>query len=181
MKITIVNLVMAMSIMIATGCNTQSSGTLEKHDKDTLHQIHHVLCRLDSAQADIQYFNLLCQNQLKDTGYRINAYTIRAIDLLDALGLPVTLEDSATYDHIRMYLAYRPKTGFKLFLVPVDSASLKGSDPAKWRAGYDVLLDSAGRAIPPNSPLRNSLESEYVLDLNAPCPKTCPQNSPLDQ
>jgi hypothetical protein len=183
MKMTIFYLVIITGLMVAIGCNTAASGTLEKHGNDTAtYHIKHVLCRLDSARQDILYFNSLCQTHLKDTNPPISAYTIRAIDLLGALGLPATLGDSARYKHIRMYIGYRQNSGFKLYLVPVDSASLAGTDPSQWRGGYDVLLDSVGKGIPRHKMnLRNDTETGYVLDLNAPCPNTCAENALLEQ
>lgn len=176
----IVSIVITMGLIISIGCNTQSPGRLEIHDGPVSDAVRHVLCRLDSAQKDIKYFDSLCRIHLGDTIPPISAYTIRAIDLLDALGL-TAMKDSSKYKYIRMYLGFRKENGFKCFIVPVDSADLSGTHPENWRGGYDILLDSTGKRIPRKLNQVHNSKSEFVLDLNAPCPNTCATNSPLEK
>jgi hypothetical protein len=181
-KMKLLYFVAATGILVAIGCNTASSGNPAAVGDRPKNPVHHVLCRLDSAVTDINYFNSLCQSRLGGSTPPIRAYTIRAIDLIGALGMDTTLEDSAKYKHIRMYLAYRQNAGFKLYLVPVDSAYIGGTDTANWRGGYDIFLNSEGKCIPHNKQgTRNTASADYVLDLNAPCPATCAENSPLTQ
>jgi hypothetical protein len=181
MKLILFCIVLAAGIAAATGCNDNSvkptGGDHPSRDStsgcnnDTLSR---VLCRVDSAREDIRLFDSLSRVYLQDS-IPIRAYTIRAVDLLDALGLPVGLADSSIcqYKYIRTYLGYRQGTGFKLYIVPVKDACLKNNI-----GGDDVLLNSLGRAVKIDS-RGFPEEQEYVLDLNAPCPKTCPDNSPF--
>ena len=170
----IISIVITMGLLVSVGCNNQSS----VHDEPD--PVRRVLCRLDSAQKDIKYYDSLCRLYLGDTIPPISAYTIRAIDVLDALGLQA-MADSARFKYIRMYLAYRKENGFKCYIVPVDSADLSSIYPENWKGGYDILLDSLGKPIPRKLNQIHYSKSEYVLDLNAPCPNTCATNSPLEK
>jgi hypothetical protein len=177
MKLTVSHIAIIAGIVTLVACSTQPSPD-KPAKQPILPGVVRVLCRLDSAQTDIRYFKTLCHERLQDTP--ICAYTLHAIDLIEALGLPRSLEDSCEYKYARVYLAYRPNNGFKMYVVPVDSADLSGTNPAKWKPGIDILLDSSGRGIPPKRKLRAG-ETEFVLDLNAPCPNTCATNDVLQQ
>jgi len=170
--------VVAIGMLVAAGCSSASSEHPIQHDADP---VTHVLYPLDSAQIDINRLDTLSRRYLGSATSPIRAYTIRAIDLLGALGMNPALEDSAKYKHIRVYLAYRQNKGFKLFLVPVDSAYINGKDTANWRGGYDIFLNSQGKCIPRKKGPTTSVETPYVLDLNAPCPATCAEGSPMTQ
>src|SRR6185437_10946318 len=110
----------------------------------------------------------------------IQGYTIRSLDLLMAMGIADTALDSNEVLHkfVRVYLGYdtsnKVHAGFKLYILPVDSAYLGGDDSSKWIAGYDLLLDSLGKAI--HWGHTTTTTTPYVLDLNAPCPNTCSTN-----
>lgn len=132
-----------------------------------------VLCPLETATTDIATFGALCKEFVHDTSggkvekVPIKGFTIRSVDLFAAMGMAIPA-DPPPYDHIRIYLAYRLNDGFKVYLVPVDSANLADGNP-----GRDLVLDSEGHPNPPEGAPR------FVLDLNAPCPSICDINSPL--
>jgi hypothetical protein len=123
----------------------------------------------------------MCRHHL-DGVVPIKAYTLRAEDLLGALGIPAEYADSSItkYKHARVYLGYKKGKGFKLFILPVYGADLSGKDTSLWKGGYDVYLNKEGLPIPPNSD-KSTSDGEYVLDLNAPCPNTCAETSTSTQ
>jgi len=90
------------------------------------------------------------------------------------MGLSSNVLDSVTFKYVRVYLGY-DKTdgkhrlkGFRLYINPVQGADLDGNPVSP---GTDILLDSLGNPIlNPRTPVS---ATPYVLDLNAPCPKTC--------
>jgi len=139
---------------------------------------YRVLCPLTTARQYTHSYDSICHHIHGNDDLTIHAYTIRAVDLLAAMGLPPTLADSSIcrFKHIRVYMGYENKVGFKLFIVPVDGACLKGKDSSMWAAGNDVLLDKYARPIlAPDSSSNGMVTTDtYVLDLNAPCPNTCP-------
>jgi hypothetical protein len=122
---------------------------------------------LKKAKKDINRYDSLSKLVFKNPGYvnkiPIKAFTIRAIDLLEVLGLPDNTVTS--YDHVRVYLAMNDSLDFKLFLTPVDSANLSAKPP---RAGVDVILSGKYDGQDLGS------EGAYLLDFSAPCPTTCP-------
>jgi hypothetical protein len=179
-------LLATMYLLAIAGCHDNAKElTLKADPKPPPDNIKHVLSPLKTAKNDIQTFVALCKDSLGVVP--VNGYTIRAEDLLDALGLPPSLVDSnfngdTVSRHVRIYLGYRDQgspaeVGFKLFIVPVNGANLSGNDNT-WKAGRDLMLDSNGNVIK-RGPQKGIEEDEYVLDLNAPCPKTCPDGSPL--
>lgn len=117
---------------------------------------------LDSATQAIHRYDSICEKYLGVIPIR--AYTIRAQDLTQALGLPDTIR--CAYDHVRVYLGMDKRNQFKIFFTPVINASL---NPDDMQAGTDVILGH----------IDSDPHSGYVLDLNAPCPTTCDQTSPL--
>lgn len=190
MKQLIICITLAAGIAAATGCNDKPAkpaitGHPSPNSGDTIicgptsggqDSVSKVLCPLTTAFRDVQLFDSLSRAYLGDS-IPVRAYTIRAVDLLDALGMPDELADSAIckYKYIRAYLGYRKGKGFKLYIVPVVGASLKDNI-----GGCDIMLNSIGKAAVRTGGLTGyAEEEEYVLDLNAPCPKTCPDNSPF--
>lgn len=161
--------VLVMALLVAVSCsNHQSADTTVTHEvakpgksniklKETTVQVP-----LDSAKAFIKRYDSICSKLLGIIPIR--AYTIRAQDLTQVLGLPDTT--TCTYDHVRVYLGMDNNNQFKLFFTPVIKASL---DPRDMQAGIDVILGH----------IDSDPNSGYVLDLNAPCPTTCDQTSPL--
>lgn len=174
MKQIILLMALATGILMACKNNTGNPPDTKPISRDTTGScytdtVSKVLCRLDSAQQDISLFDSLSRKYLNDSSAPIRAYTVRAVDLLDALGLPAELADSSIcqYKYIRAYLGYRQGVGFKLYIVPVTDACLRSGN-----GGSDVVLNSAGGVA-----AKGSSQATYVLDLNAPCPRTCPTNS----
>lgn len=185
MKKTCLNLLAAMYLIASAGCHNNSKGsTVQAETKPPPDNVKQVLCPLHTAVDDVKAFAKLCQDSLGTVP--IKAFTIRSEDLLAALNLPTSLVDSVyngdtVCHHVRVYLGYRVAgegTGFKLFIVPVKGANLSGNDTS-WRAGIDIMLNSSGGPIT-HASKKSAAGDEYVLDLIAPCPKTCPEGSPLN-
>lgn len=176
--------VLVSSLMIVAACHDQpSAGTANgNHPAEKIPaNPSRVVYRLADAQRDIRAYDSLCDTLLHVIP--VSGYTIRAEDLLAALGMDSTLVNSDTcmYHHVRVYLGYRASHGFKLFIVPVEGADLSTPDSAAWSAGADILLDKTGQPGCRGSKVHLASADEYVLDLNAPCPTTCPSTSLLDR
>lgn len=117
---------------------------------------------LDQAIADIKRYKDFADTAFTRSGLSVlRAFTMNTFDLLDALNLKKITTDSM---HVRGYLAINKDNEFRLYLVRVTDATLK-PDPHDCVPGKDVFFEYEGR--------------KYVLDLNAPCPKTCDIESPL--
>jgi hypothetical protein len=175
------------SLMIAAGCHDQpvanagaanSNNPAEKKIPDNPSRVAYLLTE---AKKDIREFDQLCKDSLKGI-IPVEGYTIRAEDLLAALGLDPTLVNSDTcmYHHVRVYLGFKKDHGFKLFIVPVEGADLSGPD-STWKGGTDIMLDSTGTPRCRGSKVHLASSEEYVLDLNAPCPTTCSTTSLTDR
>jgi hypothetical protein len=115
---------------------------------------------LGTAAADINRFSDVCQNKLQVVPIR--AFTIRAKDLLEVLGLPESDTSVCQYKHARAYLGIDANNNFKLYFNPVVGANLANNI-----GGDDLSLTNANGQLP----------AEYVLDLNTPCPKVCAGNN----
>lgn len=101
----------------------------------------------------------------------IKAFTIKAEDLLAALG--ITQPTSPLYTHVRVYLGLTPTDTFKLFVVAVDSDG-EGPHPLIGKDHFFNVVEGSVHVDPaPHS-------GHYVMDLNAPCPFTCDEASPLN-
>jgi hypothetical protein len=184
-------LTLLAGLIIATGCNQQPFGKTEKvtlTKKDDCGQAMDnaslVLCHLTTAREHTGAYDRLWRRQHGKDATPIHAFTIRAVDLLAALGMSPTLADdsSCRFKHIRVYMGYDSlKAGFKLYIVPVDGACLKGENSSMWYAGTDVFLDKHATPVMAVDSGSNGMASTdtYVLDLNAPCPNTCPKETPL--
>lgn len=175
MRTTISCIAMATIIVLATSCKNQPSvpgagvAVIDStHTLDSL--ISSVLYKASIAKQNIALYDSICNNTFVGIKPVANkSYTIRAIDLLLAMGISGKYADSALckYKYARAIIGYDRVAGYQLFLVPVVGANLK--IPI---AGSNVYLDSLGNGINPIS-TKNSTGNEYVLDLNAPCPNTC--------
>ncbi|NML37718.1 hypothetical protein HHL17_10985 [Chitinophaga sp. G-6-1-13] len=169
--------------LVAAGCQNQPSPGSNKPDtppktdcSQTPDNAGRVLANLVTARRNIYSYDSLCHKHW-DGIPPIESYTIRAVDLLAAMGMPTDLADSAMcrFKHIRVYLGFQDKVGFKLYIVPVTGACLQDKNPSKWTAGRDVILNKdANPIIVPIDSAAIAETDRYVLDLNAPCPKTCP-------
>lgn len=179
MKQTLLILTLLSTLM---SCNHQPVRSVVENDcSQAEDSIPHVLCRLTTARQNIRTYLDFCRKHGEGDSV-IESFTIRAVDLLGALGMPASYADSAIckYKHVRVYMGYQAKAGFKLYIVPVRNACLKGKDPSKWNGGEDLLLDERGEPQEVNTDSTAMLvDNTFVLDLNAPCPNTCPTNSPL--
>lgn len=86
------------------------------------------------------------------------AFTISSKDMLQVMGLDTNT--TCGFDSCRAYLGMGNNNNFKLYLTPVKN-------------GEDMFYSTIG--APTHDPDKNC----YVLDLIAPCPKTCDELSPL--
>lgn len=139
-----------------------------------------VLCEAATARRDIASFDSLCKANFHDD-IPVQSFTVRAADLFGAMGVPYYPSDTSDdiFQHIRVYLAYRVHTGFKLYFVPVRGAHLNESD---FNVGEDILLDAHAQPTQRIDAAKfgsGDLNDRFVLDLNTPCPNICDQNSPL--
>jgi hypothetical protein len=115
---------------------------------------------LEQARKNVFSYDSICRITLH--GIPVRAYTVRALDLIEVLGLDPADTSLCKFKHARAYLGFDSKGQFKLYLTPVVGADL---DKEPLIPGRDTILrDDAG---------------EFVLDLNAPCPMTCDKLSPL--
>lgn len=129
---------------------------------------------LDTAVSYTKRYDSIVRATLHDT-IPIKAYTIRVVDLIEALGMPLKDTIDVKYNHIRVYLGMDQKDNFRLLLTPVAGADINNGIP-----GNDVILrglysNGLGTA---SDPVKNG---SYVLDFTGPCPNSCPVNSPLNQ
>lgn len=114
------------------------------------------------AEKDVKYYvdQVAGRDTIRKQGF-VRAFTISAIDMLEVLGLDTTQVKTCKYRECRAYLGLnKDKDTFKLFLTPI-------------KDGKDIFLRHGG------DPSRVIDTSSYVLDLIAPCPKTCDAASPL--
>lgn len=173
MKKLIYSLLLAVGLAaIVTACNdhTGSAVTGEKKKKH-MDSVGAVLTPRDTAISNIKRFLTMQGSYLK--GIVIRGYTIRAVDLFGALGIPGSYVDSpmCRYTHIRVYLGLDRDSAFRLYILPTKNVSLDSS-----QGGQDLYLDSLGNILDPTTQVA---ASPFVLDLNAPCPNTCATNPPL--
>ncbi len=155
-------------VLFVVACTQQP-----KEDTITLDQgpvVAEYALDLDSARDYIKRYDSLSKQRLG--GVPVNAYTIRAADLLEALGLPE--KTKVKYTHARVYLGIDKNNNFRLFLTPVDGASIH-----KGEAGKDVILNGPHKPTLADASDVEASTGSYVLDFTAPCPKTCPSGSPL--
>lgn len=114
---------------------------------------------LDSAAPNVRAYDSICRKLFKTVP--VKGFTIRARDLLEALGMPVSDTLECRYSHARVYLGLDRDSQFKLYFVPVDGANLS--------------MDIGGTDVPVIDPKAEGQKS--VLDLNTPCPKVCAENN----
>jgi hypothetical protein len=138
------------------------------------------LCSADSAQRDIQYLQSLNDSEINERVFTNDfptAFTVNAEDLLMAMGIAYDADKIGEHKNIRIYMGYRPKSeargGFKLYIVPVSGISETET------AGNDMVIEKTAKELCIVKPKPDGLNTQYVLDLNAPCPSTCDINSPF--
>lgn len=167
MKLSFLNILLLAGFTIIAACKQSEYPNKPEH----VNTITEVLYSADSARNDISNFDSIC-SVLFNGEVPVKAFTVRAVDLFGAMGIPYD-STSCTYHHIRVYLGYNAADKFKLFIVPVEGADLSTGSPAP---GTDMMFNKSGRAVPASI---DSLATEFVLDLNTPCPSTCDMSSPL--
>ena len=168
------NLLRAFPLIMIISCQTQVSDNPSNSEPDYSYEIKDTTpalfaVPLDTAMKDMAHYDSVA---IKTIGVDpIRAFTIRSVDLVEAMGLPVKFLKEAEYKHVRIYIGMsRPTNEFKIFLTPVEGANLN-----KGIAGKDVILEG---------PYFEDLEARikgvsmgegpYMLDFSAPCPNTCP-------
>lgn len=130
---------------------------------------------LDTAVANIEYYDKVVKEVLGIDPIR--AFTIRSVDLAEAIGLDTKYLKKAEYRHVRIYMGLdSAKSEFKIYLTPVKGAKLSAGVP-----GTDVILDG-----PYSGDKKDTMDGlgdgdgPYVLDFSQPCPSACDPNSPLN-
>lgn len=171
-------------ILLFAGLLTISSCKDTVREEPPIDSIVQVLRSADSARADIAYFDTVSAALLTQAGdsaainYNapIKAFTVRAVDLLAAMGMNPADAPTPQYDHIRVYLGFNKQAGqFKLYMVPVQNAQIENN-----QAGTDFVLNAQGGPVqPPPVYEPGFLNDKFVLDLNAPCPNLCDVQTPL--
>jgi hypothetical protein len=126
---------------------------------------------LDSAIVYTKRFDSVARATFKGAT-PIKAYTIRSVDLLEAMG--ISKKTKVTYDYVRIYLGMDFTNTFRMVLTPVVDADLP-----KGIAGKDVILKGPYKRTISDTEFVVEDDS-YVLDFTAPCPATCPTGSPLN-
>ncbi len=120
---------------------------------------------LAEAKKNIEFYDTLAK---KEFGFDpIKAFTIRSVDLAEAIGLPTKYLSKADYRHVRIYMGLDSASQqFKIYLTPVEGAKL-----SKGKAGKDVILSGPYKG---DGELADG-DGPYLMDFSAPCPKTCPE------
>lgn len=117
---------------------------------------------LEQAIDDIRRYKEFADSAFTASGLSaLRAFTLNTADLLKALNITTSNTDDL---HVRGYMAINKNNEFRFYLVRVVDAALK-PNPHDCVAGKDEMFKYEGKM--------------YVLDLNAPCPKTCDIESPL--
>jgi hypothetical protein len=163
------NLTYLLFLVLIFGCTKPKEETTPANDAPTVAEY---ALDLDSAVQYIHRYDSLAKASLKGS-VPIKAFTIRAADMLQALGLPES--SKVKYTHARVYLGTDANGNFRLFFTPVDGASI-----SKGEAGKDVILTGPHKHGLADAPGVLTTSGSYVLDFTAPCPNTCPTNSPLN-
>lgn len=99
----------------------------------------------------------------------LKSFTVRAIDLIRALGMDIKYKENAKYKYVRVYIGMdESPQQFRLFLTPVVDANLDTipAKPGKDRILYKRIKDADGNLL---------TDEGYVMDFAMPCPNTCPQ------
>lgn len=136
-------------------------------------QIAEYALALDSAVKYIRRYDSVMHSALGDS-IPVKSFTVRAVDLLESLGLPP--DTQSKYENVRIYLGMDTNNKFRLFLTPVSGANI-----ADGIAGKDIVLSGPyTNGVAGNTEL-TTFEGEYVLDFTGPCPTSCPDNDLLNQ
>jgi hypothetical protein len=160
-------ILIAACALIVFACTTQNGKPLETPDR----QIAEYALSLDSAKIYIQRYDSVMKTVFKDST-PVRAYTIRATDLQEAMGMPIT---NARFSHVRVYIGMGSNNKFRLFLTPVTDASIAdgvvGADTILTGQYTHGLIKGLGANAASSGP--------YVMDFTSPCPTSCPTGTPL--
>ena len=126
----------------------------------------------DEAEKAMAKFKEASKKGWKSSDSVVRAFTIRSVDLFEAMGMKAKDSTLANYKHVRFYVGLDASNTFKLYLTPVEGANLD-ANPAiagkdvilkgKYRGKYGAMADAEGNGA-------------YMLDFSIPCPTVCPDN-----
>src|SRR5882757_7094524 len=101
MKLTLFTLTLFLGLFAVAGCNSKQPNKTENVPASmqddcgqALDTVNRVLCPLTTARQHTQAYDSLCHYVHGNDSLTIHAYTIRAVDLLAAMGMPTNLVDA---------------------------------------------------------------------------------------
>jgi hypothetical protein len=97
----------------------------------------------------------------------VKAFTVRSVDLFEAMGMGGADSTMAKYQYVRIYMGLDEKNSFRLYFTPVEGADLNSNPP---KGGKDKVLTGKYKT--------NALvagDGGYMLDFAQPCPYICPE------
>lgn len=106
-------------------------------------------------------------------GRGVVGYTISAFDLLGAMGLPLDGTINPQMKFVRVYMGFDDVTGYRMFIVPVDTAAADTGSCC----GRDLFFDKDQNGQLHINPKPG--QGSFVLDLISPCPIICDTSSKL--
>lgn len=178
MKKFFISTVSLVLFVCLIACNQGSTTKTTASSNVTINDVPLTSLLVDNKiiQADVNGFELLFTEHNMPA---LKAYTVRASELLAAMGIDTNLvKGQVAYNHIRVYPGYDKEQGYKLYILPVEDADL-----VKGLGGFDMVFNKDGKVIGRRSgwgglsKAADGDSSWYGLNLNAPCPNTCPQNN----
>lgn len=164
MKKIIPTLICSLAI-IALGCTTPE----KKTDENATEPIAEYALSVDSARIYIARYDTVFQKHFNGN-VPVKAFTIRAADLLEALG--VSPKDTVKFHHARIYIGMDFSNKFRLFLTPVEGAKIDENLP-----GRDVILNGPYSKGSGKTKDFQVSQGEYVMDFTMPCPNSCPNGA----
>lgn len=124
---------------------------------------------LPDAMKDIKHW----KDFQEEHKINIRAYKISSLNMLQVMGLDTALISSCKYTSCRAYIGLNDDKEFKLYMTPISEEK-----DAKGKSEQDVFFFKDGsRDATPKPDVKS--KQNYVLNLIAPCPKTCDYKSPL--
>ncbi|WP_144017424.1 hypothetical protein [Ekhidna lutea] len=164
------NFSITMLAVLMFSCQQQTSDQPEESSyeiQDTQPSMYAVSYQV--AENNINYYDSITRKYLKTDP--IKAFTVRSVDLIEAIGLPISDDAKTKYKHVRIYLGLDSATNqFKMYLTPVKGAKLSAGI-----AGKDVILDGPYEGIPNSNGEVSESDGQYMMDFTKPCPTTCPE------
>ena len=157
--------IVAVCLFTVWACDTKPSETAQKPGpsknpgKDTAETLYAV--PIEIVTKNIKHYDTVARKALGTVP--IQSFTIRSVDLLEAMGMPVADTTEAVFKYVRIYLGMNKKNDFKLYLTPVVGANLNVKPPI---AGRDSILHGKFKGL--------GGSGDYMLDFTQSCPNTCP-------